>query len=82
MPEKQPIRMEPGKDYLGVACASCGWEFAIIGPLDPVQMPPDKPFVLGARDPLVGDCPHCGHHGSYPVKQVHRVHRTSPPKAS
>lgn len=73
MAEKQPLRMEPGKDYLGIACASCGWEFAIVGPLDPAQFPPDKPFRLGARGPVVGNCPHCGHKGSYPIDQVHRV---------
>ena len=67
------IEMEPGKDYLGVACAHCGWEFAIVGPLDPVQMPPDKRFRLGSRGPVLGDCPHCGKQDSYPIEQVHRV---------
>jgi rubredoxin len=67
------VQMTPGKDYLGVACAHCGWEFAIVGPLDVVQIPPDKPFRLGSRGPVLGDCPHCGKQDNYPIEQVHRV---------
>jgi len=78
MAQNEFIPMEPGKDYLGVACAHCGWEFAIIGPLDPAQIPPNQPFTLGSRGPLRGGYPHCGQHGSYPIEQVHRVH--APPR--
>ncbi|HEX3883390.1 MAG TPA: hypothetical protein VHW66_12085 [Stellaceae bacterium] len=71
---ESPSLVEPDKEYLGVACTHCGHVFAIVGtPLDPATMPPDQPLRVGARGPLHGNCPRCGHRAEYTVDQLTRV---------
>lgn len=64
--------IEPTQDYLGFLCEKCGQNFSIIGPLDPLEHPRDKPMRIGAPGPLPADCPHCGHHADYTIQQLIR----------
>jgi predicted nucleic-acid-binding Zn-ribbon protein len=70
---KVPGVIEPEKEYLGVVCRNCAYSFPIVGPLDPAQVPPDKAIRVGARGPLHGTCPHCGHRANYPIEQIQRI---------
>ncbi len=67
-----PVIVEPAQDYLGFLCEKCGQNFSIIGPLDPIEMPPEKPMRIGAQDPLPATCSHCGHKADYTIKQLIR----------
>lgn len=66
-----PIHMEPGRQYLGLVCVHCHCTFAIAGPL---EVPREQAFRVGARGPLVVQCPNCKHSATYSIQQVHRVH--------
>lgn len=70
--EEPALTIEPTRDYLGFPCGKCGERFSIVGPLDPVEHPPDKPMRIGARGPLPADCPHCGHRADYAIQQLIR----------
>jgi len=67
-----PPSVEPTRDYLGFECHNCQQFFSIVGPLDPVQIPPDQPVTIGSRAPLHGKCPHCQHEADYPVAELQR----------
>ena len=67
--------VEPTQDYLGFLCESCGQTFSIIGPLDPIEHPADKPMRIGARNPLHATCSHCGHEADYTIQQLTRFSR-------
>ena len=67
-----PQVVEPQQDYLGFVCEKCGENFSIIGPLDPVEMPREKPMRIGAKNPLPAICSHCGHASDYVVEQLIR----------
>lgn len=67
-----PETTEPGKEYLGVICRNCQRFFSVVGPLDPAEVPPDRPMRIGARGPLSLACPHCGDHADYPVGNLIR----------
>jgi hypothetical protein len=67
-----PDVVEPQQDYFGFLCEKCGEAFSIVGPLDPVEMPPEKPIRIGARNPLPATCSHCGHKADYVVEQIIR----------
>jgi DNA-directed RNA polymerase subunit RPC12/RpoP len=71
MPDPSHV-VEPPQDYLGFLCERCGQTFSIIGPLDPVEMPADKPMRIGARGPMPAACSHCGHKTDYTVQQLIR----------
>jgi DNA-directed RNA polymerase subunit RPC12/RpoP len=75
MSDSAPGWVEPTSDYLGFVCVSCGETFSIIGPLDPVEMPPDKPLRIGARGPMPATCPKCGHRESYTIDRLIRFSR-------
>ena len=67
-----PAIVEPTRDYLGFFCEKCGQPFSIIGPLDPVEHPADKPMRIGAKNPLHATCDHCGHDADYMIQQLIR----------
>ena len=67
-----PVTVEPAHDYLGFLCELCGQNFSIVGPLDPVAMPPDQPVRIGAQNPLHARCTHCGHEADYTIQQLIR----------
>ena len=73
MAESELEHVEPAQDFLGFECASCHRTFPIVGPLDPVQMPLDKPLTVGSRGPLHAECPHCRRSALYPIDQLRRV---------
>jgi DNA-directed RNA polymerase subunit RPC12/RpoP len=72
MVSSTPEFIEPTREYLGVACANCQRFVAVVGPLDPIQIPRDKPMRVGARGPLTVECPHCKHRAEYPVGELRR----------
>ena len=72
MVSSTPEFVEPTQEYLGVACGNCHRFVAVVGPLDPAQIPPDKPMKVGSRGPLTVECPHCKHRAEYPVSQLRR----------
>jgi len=67
-----PTVVEPAAEYLGVACHNCQNFVTVIGPLDPVQMPPDQPMRVGSRAPLQVECPQCKHRDAYPIVELLR----------
>jgi hypothetical protein len=71
MPDAVDI-VEPTHDYLGFLCEKCGQNFSIVGPLDPVEHPVDKPMRIGARNPLTATCSHCDHQADYVIAQLIR----------
>jgi len=68
----EPTAVQPTRDYLGFECHNCQGFFAVVGPLDPVQIPPDKPVTIGSRAPVHAECPHCRHEADYPVTELKR----------
>jgi len=72
MASDTPEYVEPAKEYLGAICRNCQRFFPIVGPLDPAQVPIDKPIKVGSRGPLKGECPHCKHQAEYPMAEIRR----------
>ena len=73
MVSSTPEFVEPIQEYLGVACGKCQRFVAVIGPLDPIQIPRDKPMKVGSRGPLTVECPHCKHRAEYPLGALNRA---------
>jgi len=71
MSQGLPVKMLPGKEYVGLTCVACDRSFAIAGPL---EAPPDKPVTIGARKPLDVVCPFCGHRADYTANTLQRMH--------
>ena len=72
MSDSTPDYVEPAQEFLGFECAKCRRTFALVGPLDLVEMPPDRPLRIGARGPIPAECPHCAHRADYPIDQLRR----------
>lgn len=72
MVSNTPEFVEPTREYLGVTCGNCRRFLAVVGPLDPIQIPRDEPMRVGSRGPLTVECPHCKHRAEYPVGELRR----------
>jgi hypothetical protein len=72
MEQNEVEYVEPATDYLGFECEACRRLFPIVGPLDPVRIPPGEPVKIGARHPLHAECPHCQTSADYLITQLRR----------